>query len=160
MKTRLAAVALLLLSGGCLNRQVGSDGIYRVQGMANAFSLYCSQQTVLRLGYQITWLGAGDGLRAERRLDDSGPEVSRGYLTVTLANEGYGEVLEVAAERIQQTSRLPIPGNPAPRPQPQPVPVPTVRRSGPRRVAPGPVADDARSVARRCSTGNVASVAD
>jgi hypothetical protein len=149
---------LALASAGCaLPRDPSGDGLYRISGVAEPNSLLCSQREVASLGYQVTWFEGGEGLRAERRMDESETESSRAYLTVTLSREPRGEVLNVSAERIAETSRLPLPSNPTPRPQP--TPMPGVRRSTPRRLSPGVAAGHARSVLRRC-TGAAAAVVE
>jgi hypothetical protein len=157
---RQAWLLAVLALAACATRGAGRDGVYTVRGFAGPFSLNCSQQAVTQLGYQVVWFDGGDGLRAERRLDEAGPETTRGYLTVSFSSESYGEMMYVSAERLRQSSRLPLPANPrpGPQPQPQPVPFPSARRSGSDRVSPGEVAEDARRVAQRCATGAVTNV--
>jgi hypothetical protein len=148
----LAAAALV----ACATRP-GSyeDDAYRLQAAATVTSLPCSQRTLADLGYRVTWYdGGSDGaLRAERRIEE-GTEVSRGYLTVSVPRDP-GNLMYVTAERIADGSRQPIPATPGPRPTPTPTPtpIPVGRRTGPRRLNPGPVASDARNVVRRCGIG-------
>jgi hypothetical protein len=146
----LAAMAL----AACATRPEQQDDIYRAQAAATFRSLECSQRTVAGLGYQVTWYDGGpDGaLRAERVINE-GTQPTRGYLPVSVPRDP-GTVMYVTGERISERSRMPIPTNPGPHPvPPTPTPVPTVRRTGPQRVSPGPVASDARNVLRLCGIG-------
>src|SRR5438105_3565667 len=147
----LLAAAVL---AACATRPEAGDDVYRAQAVATLTSLECSQRTVAGLGYRVTWYdgGADGALRAERVINE-GAEATRGYLTVNVPRDP-GTVMYVTGERIRERSRMPIPANPGPRPvPPTPAPVPTVRRAGPQRVSPGPVASDARNVLRRCGLG-------
>jgi hypothetical protein len=141
----------------CATRPANGDDVYRAQAAATFSSLECSQRAVGDLGYRVTWYDGGpDGaLRAERVFNE-GPQASRGYLTVSVPRDP-GTMMYVTGERITESSRMPIPTNPGPRtgggPTPTPTPVPTARRTGPRRVSPGPVASDARHLVRRCGIG-------
>jgi hypothetical protein len=147
---RAAWMLLLAVSAGCtLSPSRAEDGMYRISGLASLHSLECSQREVTRFGYNITWYDATQGLRAERRVEEEDHAVSsRTYLTVVLSQEPRGEVLNVAAERIAETSRLPVPATPAPRPLPAPVPV---RRTTPKRLSPGIAATHARNLLRQCA---------
>jgi len=147
----------LLAVGLCACGLLGSpremeDGVFTTQGAASGLSLECSRRAVSGLGYTVNWSSGEETLRAERR-GGEGANAWRGYLTVTVARENSGHLLLVSAERYAESSRLPIPANPAPRPTPQPTP--PMPRAAPRRdsrrVGPGPVASDARNVVRRCS---------
>jgi hypothetical protein len=150
---RLLGIAAL---AACATRPANGDDVYRAQAAATFTSLECSQRAVADLGYRVTWYDGGtDGaLRAERVFNE-GPQASRGYLTVSVPRDP-GTVMYVTGERIAESSRMPIPTHPGPptgRPTPTPTPVPTVRRTGPRRVSPGPVASDARHLVQRCGIG-------
>jgi hypothetical protein len=141
---------LLAASAGCtLSPSRAEDGMYRISGLASQHSLECSQREVTRFGYSITWYDATQGLRAERRVEEEDHAVtSRAYLTVVLSQEPRGEVLNVAAERIAETSRLPLPSTPSPHPLPPREPV---RRATPKRLSPGIAASHARNLLRQCA---------
>jgi hypothetical protein len=135
----------------CATRPASGDDVYRAQAAATFTSLECSQRTVADLGYRVTWYDGGtEGMLRAERVINEGAQPTRGYLTVSVPRDP-GTVMYVTGERISESSRMPIPTNPGPRgPMPTPTPVPTVRRTGPQRVSPGPVASDARNVVRRC----------
>jgi hypothetical protein len=130
------------------------EGVYTSEGVASAYSFECSRQAVSGLGYAVSWSSGNESLRAERRGGD-GADEWRGYLTVTISSESSGHYMVVNAERYAEPSRMPMSENPAPQPRPvptPPVPRPVARRTT-RRLSPGPVAGDARSVVHRCSLG-------
>ena len=128
------------------------DGVYISEGAAMAGSFECAHSAVTARGYEVrTYDGAGETLRAERDFGD-GAETYRGYLTVYLTQDAGGRWLRVTAERWANASRLPVPADPSPRPVPPTPRVPNVvSRRASRRVSPGPVAGDARSVVDRCA---------
>jgi hypothetical protein len=148
----LAAAAGL---AACATRPESGDDVYRARAAASFASLECSQRAVANLGYRVTWYDGGtEGtLRAERVFNE-GAQPSRGYLTVSVPRDP-GTMMYVTGERVEESSRMPIPTSPGPRPEPRPTPTPLpgVRRTGPRRVSPGPVASDARNLVRRCGIG-------
>ncbi|HYH83516.1 MAG TPA: hypothetical protein VEX86_27220 [Longimicrobium sp.] len=128
------------------------EGVFTSEGVASITSFECSREAVSGLGYTVSWSDGAESLRGEKRSGD-GSEGWRGYLTVSVSHAGAGAVLAVSAERFTESSRVPIATRPTPQPTPVPTPVPMPRpaQRSSRRVNPGPVASDARSVVRRCA---------
>lgn len=155
--TRGAAVMLAVGLCACAmpgmqQRGTTEEGVFTSVGVASVHSFECAHNAVTSRGYAVRWYdGAQETLRAERQYGD-GAERYRGYLTVYLTQDNVGRYLRVSAERWADGSRVPVPANPSPQPTPPTPRIPQVvaRRSS-RRVSPGPVAGDARSVVDRCA---------
>ena len=161
---RLAARGRVLVLGAGLcacvmplqhRMEMEEEGVFTSTGAAMASSFECAHSAVAARGYEVrSYDGAGETLRAERHFGDGAAETYRGYLTVYLTQDTDGRWLRVAAERWADASRLPVPADPSPRPVP---PIPrapaVVSRRASRRVSPGPVAGDARSVVSSCAIG-------
>jgi hypothetical protein len=147
-------VAACAALAGCALRpgQPGSD-VFVSQGAARESSFRCSEAAVYDLGYSVVSQN-GEWLRAGRYIGRYGEQTYHGYLTVTVLSDTAPRSLTVRAERYAEDVRTPVPvyppGAQPGRPRP---PVPGVTRTTARRVSPGDVAGDARTVVRRCAAG-------
>jgi len=160
-------VLALALSGCSVFRPQSGD--FSSQGWAGVDSFRCAERAVGDMGYLVVSRDGGrEYLRASRvfgRGESGSDEVTRGYLSVSVNDDGVSERLRVSAERFVDGQRgvggLPDPRDVYPQPPRGPVSFDTtdvVRRgrtprTGARRVDPGPVASDARRVVQQCARG-------
>ena len=139
--------------GGCMMPGRPGSEVFVSQGAAREGSFRCSQSAVYDLGYSVL-SSDGESLRAQRYIGRYGQQTYRGYLTVSVSPDSIRRELTVRAERYAEDARTPVPvyppGTQPGRPRPA---VMGVARTSSRRVAPGEVAGDARTVVRRCAAG-------
>ena len=160
MRRGMTIVAAAALCGCAINRPGSNGDVFVSEGAARESSVWCSRDAVADMGYEVLWYDRGQegGLRAERRIGTYGTQTYRGYLTVSVTGDSVARRLTVRAERYAQDTGTPVRGTyppaiPTGRPNP-PLPGRTTR-SAPHRVSPGEVAGDARTVVRRCATGDI-----